>query len=208
MFFCALLLVFFSFSVQASTLFPKKTVYFGVNMGGGSTEWRYLVDSQHVDPATPKHVSEGGPSWGLVVGYDVSKNFELEAQYMQFANANITFNSISTYSYPELHGATSIISRTDAISVSARFLAQLGHSHLRAFAAIGPGLVQRVDALAKTKSAVAPYMSGGLVYSFTRHWMLESGFQYYTGFGRSSLHPVRYFIPFVWDAYGRLAYQL
>lgn len=207
LFFGALFFCLFPYFIFASTVFPSRTVYFGLNMGGGSTEWKYLVDTNHVDPATPKHVSEGGPSWGVVLGYVVKKNLELEWQYMQFANADIDLSN-SVFSYPELHGATHITSRTDAASFSLKFLTRFGHTHLRAFAAVGPGWVRRADALAKTKSAIAPYMSAGLAYNFTRHWIVESGFQYYTGFGRSSMHPVRYFIPFAWDAYARLAYQI
>jgi hypothetical protein len=201
-----------------SSLFPSKTVYFGVNIGGGSTEWKYLVDtSDPGDPAdatTPVAVNEGGPSWGIVFGYDVVKNFAIELQYMEFANSNISFdeNGYDTYGY------YNVVSKTDAYSLSGKFFVPVSHTHLRAFAAIGAGLVERRDPLVSpnpdlppsgtTASCVSPYMSGGLDYNFTRHWITEVGFQYYTGFGASEINPVDSFIPFAWDAYGRLAYQL
>ena len=56
---------------KLANLFPSKTVYFGVNMGGGSTEWKYLVDTMDPDgdnTETPSAVKEGGPSWGVVFG--------------------------------------------------------------------------------------------------------------------------------------------
>lgn len=226
-------LVMFSAEATAVTdsIFPSKTVYFGLNVGGGSTEWRYLVDTTDAnDPSytTPSAVTEGGPSWGAVLGYDVSKNFALEFQYMQFANAHITLFETSPYVDQNGNNIAGIVSHTDAYSISGKFLAQLGHTHLRAFAAVGAGLVERTDPLvnfqvstnpnpppfsnytgkSSTLSCITPYLSSGLVYNFTRHWMLESGFQYYTGFGRSELNPVSGFIPFAWDAYGRIAYQL
>jgi len=71
---------------------------------------------------------------------------------------------------------------------------------------VGAALVERSDVINKS-SCITPYMSAGLNYSFTRHWILESGFQYYTGFGASEVEPVNDFIPFAWDVYGRLAYQ-
>jgi hypothetical protein len=232
---CVLLLLFFFISIQATastsnnSIFPKKTFYFGVNMGDGSTEWKYLVDTS--DPGnpsvtTPSSVSEGGPSWGVVLGYDVNKNFALELQYMQFANANIQLFSDSPYLDQSGNQIPGIISRTDAYSLSGKFLVQIGHTHLRAFAEIGVGTVRRVDPLVnyqvstnpppfsnytganRTVSCVTPYLSSGLVYNLTPHWMIESGFQYYTGFGKSQVDPVASFIPFAWDAYGRLAYQL
>lgn len=217
----ALPFLFFIFlcspAVIANPLFPKKTVYFGFNMGGGSTEWKYLVDTTDPnDPSytTPTKVTEGGPSWGVVFGYDVSKNFAIEMQYMQFADAHIELSPFSPYPI------TSMTSRTDAYSLSGKFLAQVGETRLRAFAAIGAGLVERRDPLVnfdpnavfwgdnRNAYCVTPYLSSGVVYSFSRHWMVESGFQYYTGFGKSQLNPVASFIPFAWDAYGRLAYQL
>lgn len=231
-----LLLAAFLFSLTAYTnnnnldaLFPSRTVYFGVNMGGGSTEWQYLVDT--VDPkdtslTTPSGVSEGGPSWGVVFGYDVNKNFSIELQYMEFANAHIQFPAGTAYVDANGNPISSITSITDAYSLSGKFFAQIAHTHMRAFAAIGAGLVERKDPLVNYKananpppssnytgmestlSCATPYLSSGLVYNFTRHWMLETGFQYYTGFGASALDPVSLFIPFAWDAYGRLAYQM
>lgn len=203
-------LLFFSLSSSArgvnifQSLFPSKTVYFGINVGGGSTEWQYLVDT--TDPSdtavtTPTKVTEGGPSWGVVFGYDVSKNFAIELQYMQFADARIHFSEDSPYP------VTRMISRTDAYSLSGKFLAQVANTHVRAFAAVGPGLVERQDVI-YSDSCITPYVSSGLVYNFVRHWMLETGFQYYTGFGRSELDPVNHYIPFAWDGYVRLAYQM
>ena len=241
---CVLLFPFSSLQAktQSSTsdhsLFPSKTFYFGINMGGGSTEWKYLVDTTDQNPsgATPVNVSEGGPSWGAVIGYDVSKNFAIEAQYMQFADSNINMGPNSGYvqqTYNPILGngnpVLGFVSQTAAYSLSGKFLAQLGHTHMRAFAAVGVGIVERTDPLVNyqaypdnspdqpqsnytganhTISCTTPYLSSGLVYSFTRHWMLESGFQYYTGFGKSEVYPVAGFIPFAWDAYGRIAYQL
>lgn len=225
---CALLFFCFS-SADADPLFPSKVFYFGVNLGGGSTEWKYLVDTTDPgDPSitTPTSVTEGGPSWGIVIGYDLNKNFAVEAQYMQFANADIQLSPFSTYKDQNGNQILSITSQTDAYSISGKFLAQVAHTHMRAFAAIGVGIVQRSDPLVNYQagdnpppfsnytgtnhhtSCATPYLSTGVVYSFTRHWMLESGFQYYTGFGKSEVNPVSSFIPFAWDAYGRLAYQL
>lgn len=192
-------------------LFPSKTVYFGVSVGGGSTEWKYLVDTtdpqNNLDAVTPIAVDEGGPSWGVVIGYDVSKNFAVELQYIQFPNSNITFDEFGQLSY-NLNSST-IISKTDAYSLSGKFLVPVGvRTHLRAFAAVGGGVVERSDVINENATCVTPYMSAGLDYNFTRHWILESGFQYYTGFGASQEYPVSSFIPFAWDAYARLAYQI
>ena len=213
-------------------LFPSKTVYFGVNMGHGSTEWKYLVDTMDPDGdniETPSSVTEGGPSWGVVFGYDVSKNFSIELQYMQFAKAHIQFYPNSPYVDAFGNSIPSMYSSTQAYSLSGKFFVQVGHTHLRAFAAVGAGMVKRTDPLVNyesynqnlppqpqsnytgkttTNSVTTPYLSSGLAYSFTRHWILEAGFQYYTGFGSAQLNPVSSFIPFAWDAYGRIAYQL
>ena len=196
-------------------LYPSRTAYIGVNLGGGSTEWKYLVDTTDLPGAStgsvPVDVNEGGPSWGVVFGYDVNKNFAIELQYMRFADSNITFDELGYDTY----GYYNFISRTDAYSLSGKFLVPVGTvpTRLRVFAAVGAGMVERHDAVllntmtARMLSCITPYLSAGANYSFTRHWMLESGFQYYTGFGVSEVNPVNDFIPFAWDAYARVAYQ-
>lgn len=207
-----------------SQVFPSKTVYVGLNIGGGSTEWKYLVDkSDGSIPAavtnTPETVTEGGPSWGCVLGYDLAKSFSIEFQYISFADAHIQFSPLSVYVIRD--HVDHMISKTDAFSLSGKFFAQLPHTRLRPFAAVGVGMVRRYDVLALTVGqpvpddttvkeidCVTPYMSSGLNYSVTRHWMFESGFQYYTGFGAAEIHPVYGFVPFAWDAYFRIAYQL
>lgn len=226
----ALLLFFVSTAVFSDAvdsdplayLFPKKTTYIGVNLGGGSTEWKYLVDT--VDgtiPAsvmsTPESVVEGGPSWGIVFGYDVTKNLAIEMEYTRFADANIKFSPTSRYVL--IDHVSQMISKTQAYSLSGKFFAQVAHTRLRAFAGVGASLVSRGDVLArdnasstntttiKTLSCMTPYMAAGLNYTAERHVLLESGFQYFTGFGQSEIHPVYGFVPFVWDAYFRLAYQ-
>lgn len=208
----ALLMLLPALDVFASNLNIKQTigylarhVYIGVNIGGGSTEWKYLkdVDDKTTPPSLPQSVSEGGPSWGAVLGYVVSKNFSMELQYMQFADAHIKLK----FPIKEYNRLTNFVSSTDAYSISGKFSAQVAKTHLHGFAAVGAGLVERQDVLVGKKSCITPYMSAGLDYIPTVHWILESGFQYYTGFGASNLHPVKYFIPFAWDAYFRLAYQ-
>ncbi len=202
---------FASHSESLAYLFPSRTVYFGVNMGGGYTTWQYLIDQidqGDPQPTLPVAVHEGGPSWGVVFGFDVAKNFSIELQYMQFADAHIQFGPNSAYFDQNGNQIFNMVSKTDAYSLSGKFFVPVGiRTHLRAFAAIGVGTVERKDIINDT-SCVTPYMSTGLDYNFTRHWILESGFQYYTGFGASEVAPVDDFVPFAWDGYVRLAYQL
>src|SRR3989344_3129291 len=62
----AALLLFFSAPLFAMT-FSKNAVYVGINVGAGSTEWKYLVDkldeNGSLNVSTPSKVTEGGPSW-------------------------------------------------------------------------------------------------------------------------------------------------
>lgn len=206
--------------------FLSKAPYIGVNMGGGSTEWKYLVDkvdAGNPSTTTPSSVTEGGPSWGVVFGYALNKNFAIELQYMQFADSHVQLPQGSSYYDQYGNPLAGFVSKTDAYSLSAKFSAQVAHTKMRAFAAVGGDLVQRTDSLVgyrtnnappysnytgqnHTTSAVAPYLSSGLTYNFTPNWMVEGGFQYYTGFGVSEVNPVSDFVPFAWDGYARMAY--
>src|SRR3990167_9052988 len=108
-------------------LFPTKTVYFGVNMGGGYTTWKYLVDTADppdtaVKETTPSGVREGGPSWGVVFGYDLARNFAVELQYMRFADSHITFDPDAALAYNLSDGTApaTILSKTEAYSLSGK----------------------------------------------------------------------------------------
>src|SRR3990167_744451 len=129
----ALPFLFFAYHCYASAysdtsnLFPSKTVYFGVNMGGGYTTWKYLVDT--IDPpgsavkeTTPSGVREGGPSWGVVFGYDLARNFAVELQYMRFADSHIIFDPDAALAYNLSDGTipVTILSRTEAYSLSGK----------------------------------------------------------------------------------------
>ena len=194
---------------KVALLFPDWSMYFGVNLGGGATTWKYLVDT--IDPpyaktgVTPIKVKEGGPSWGLVFGVNVNRYFAMELQYMHFADSQIYLDPV-IQNYP----VTYMISHTQAYSLSGKFYLPLGDrlTAFRAFSAVGVGYVIRSDVINKRAACVTPYMSAGISYNFTKHMIVESGFQYYTGFGASEILPVQHFIPFAWDAYFRMAYQL
>lgn len=205
----------FSYAANANKidmhkLFPSKTVYIGINVGGGATTWKYLVDKYDPPPnpisaTTPSHVDEGGAAWGIVFGFDVSSNFAIEFQYVEFPDSKITFDDFGKVTY--MLQSNTITSHTEAYSLSGKFYLPVGvNTHLRAFSAVGAGLVKRDDIINEV-SCVTPYMSAGLSYNFTRHLISEVGFQYFTGFGASEVLPVQDFVPFAWDAYFRLAYQ-
>lgn len=211
-FFSLFLMSISVFAYAQSDLFRARSVYVGVNMGGGYTTWKYLVDK--IDPpgspvkeTTPESVQEGGPSWGVVVGFNVARNFAIELQYMQFANSKLTFDPDAALAYNLSDGTVpaTIVSKTEAYSLSGKFFVPFANTRVRVFAGIGAGAVYRSDVIAHT-SCVTPYMSAGADYHLNPHWILESGFQYYTGFGVSELQPVSDFVPFAWDGYARMAY--
>ncbi len=188
------------------TLFPVRTFYLGVNIGGGATTWSYLVDK--IDPfvtgATPTAAKEFGPSWGVVLGYNPIKNFSIELQYMQFADSHLTFRIDPGYNVYNLT-SPDVVSQTSAFSLSGKFYLPV-YAGLRLFSAIGADVVIRKDVINNT-SCITPYMSAGASYNFTRHIISETGFQYYTGFGASEVSPAKHFVPFAWDAYYRFTYQ-
>ena len=75
-------------------------LYLGIAGGYGSTTWEGLVPPKKnqniaMSLSTPTEVSEGGGAWGFFGGYELNPYFALEAGYMRYPDAQVSFDPIS-----------------------------------------------------------------------------------------------------------------
>ena len=188
----------------------KHPFYIGGIGGYGSTTWSGLVSTIEeeqgaVSVSTPINVKEGGGVWGIYSGYEISRYFAIEANYMRYPDATIFFDpetSLFTFFHD---GKTQFISHTSAISLMAKIMLIIPNTTIRAFSSLGAANVHRDDML-NNNWLVSPTFSAGFNYSFTEHLMAEFGGNYTAGFGESSLNPTNTYFPFLYSVTFRLAY--
>lgn len=182
--------------------------YVGFTGGYGATTWGHLVPASSgvaMSLSTPTNVSEGGATWGAFAGYEFLPQFALETSYMHYQAARLYFDPLSLFTY-EYGGRTELTSRTESVTLMAKFMVFVPHTNVRAYSSVGAGAVHRYDAV-KNIWRVNPSFGAGLNYDFTDHIMGEVGMNYIAGYGEAELDPTKDFVPFVYSAYFRLAYR-
>lgn len=184
--------------------------YVGITGGYGRTTWQGLVppeEEQNVamDISTPKYVTEGGALWGLFAGYELLPYFALEAAYMHYPNAKVSFDVDSIFAF-ENEGLTYFITKTETISLMGKLMVFIPCSDIRAYSSLGVAGVHRSDQL-NDHWVASPTFGAGFNYNFTPHMMGELGAVYTAGRGQAELNPVQDYFPFLYSVFLRLAYR-
>lgn len=185
--------------------------YIGLNTGYGATTWSGLVPLK-LNPgdamtlSTPTKVEEGGIIWGVHAGYEVIKYFALEASYIRWPNATIHFDPDSLFAFDH-NGRTTLESKTESVSLMAKFLIDIPHTSLRAFSGAGVSGTHRYDELKDTWRAT-PSFEVGLNYNCTERIMIEVGGDYTAGYAESEIDPSKDFVPFLYSGFLRLSYRI
>ncbi len=184
--------------------------YVGVEGGYGSTTWEGLVPSKEnrnfaLDMSTPVFVTEGGAVWGIFAGYELIPYFAVEANYMRYPNAKISFASDSLFAFDH-HDLTNLNTHTETISVMAKIMLIIPHTAIRAYSSLGPAGIHRYDQM-NDHWRVSPNFGAGFNYNFTPHIMAELGANYTSGYGESELNPAQDYMPFLYSVFLRIAYR-
>lgn len=192
------------------TYHPEHPLYIGVNAGFGSTTWDGLVpNAQNQNPAmsmtTPVDSHEGGLAFGVFIGYEWTRQFALEASYMQYPEAIIWFDPMSLYSFTH-DGEIRFFSRTEALSLMAKIFLTFPDSTFRMYSSAGAASIHREDAV-RDEWRLTPSFGVGLNFMFNEHVMGEIAANYTAGFGESMLNPTDAYFPFLYSVTGKLAYR-
>lgn len=184
--------------------------YIGAEAGYGSTTWQGLVPSRKnrniaISMFTPKYINEGGAVWGLFAGYEFMPCFALEANYMRYPNAKVTFDGQSLFSFDH-DGRHSFITRTETASLSAKIMLIIPRTALRIYSSAGAAETHRYDELTNHWH-LGPTFGAGVNYNISEHLMAELGGSYTGGYGESELNPTQDYFPFLYSVFLRLAYR-
>lgn len=188
----------------------KYPFYVGVTGGYGATTWQGLVPpAKKQNPAmamsTPTNVSEDGAVWGLFAGYELLPYFALEAAYMRYPDAKVSFDPSSMFTF-EHDGLTSFTTKTEKYSLIAKVMLIVPRTTVRVFSGLGLSETHRYDML-NDHWIGTPTFTAGLNYNVTPHVMTELGADYTAGKGQSELDPIDDYFPFLYSVFLRLAYR-
>ena len=183
--------------------------YVGGFGGFGSSTWYGLVPSRKnsngaIMMSTPTDAEEGGHVWGGVFGYEFIPYFAVEASYTQYADAIITFDQMSIFSFKH-NGLHSFVSHTDAVSFMGKAMFFIPNTLVRVFSSAGVADVHRRDMLLD-QWKLSPTFGFGVNFHLTPSLMGEVGGNYTAGYGESQLNPTQTYIPFLYSMTLRLAY--
>ena len=184
-------------------------LYIGATGGYGSTTWAGLVPAEEnqnlaISLSTPIEVKEGGGVWGFFAGYEWTPYFALEAAYMRYPDAHVTFDPISLFSFIN-EGLDGFTTRTETVSAMAKIMLLIPNTHMRLYSSLGVAGVHREDML-KDRWRSSPTFGAGFNYHFAEHFMAEIGGNYTAGYGESQLNPTDVYFPFLYSGFVRLAY--
>jgi hypothetical protein len=187
----------------------KHPFYIGAIGGVGSTTWEGLVPSQKnknlaISMSTPTHVKEGGYLWGMVVGYEFIPYFALEANYMRYPSANVSFDLLSLFSFNN-NELTAFETNTETLSLMGKIMLIIPNTPVRVYSSAGVSNVHRQDMIIDDWR-LSPTFGVGFNYHFTDHFMGELGGNYTAGYGESQLNPSDTYFPFLYSISVRLAY--
>lgn len=184
--------------------------YVGFSTGYGTTTWEGLVPPENMQNiatslSTPSYVSEGGAVWGFFAGYELLPSFAIEASYLRYPDAKISFDETSLFTF-EHDGRTSFTSRTETVAVMGKIMMFIPCTFIRAYSSLGASEIHRSDEL-NNHWILRPTFGAGFSYNITDHIMAELEGNYTAGDGKSELNPTADYFPFLYSILIKLAYR-
>ncbi|MFI4919933.1 MAG: hypothetical protein ACHP65_10305, partial [Legionellales bacterium] len=154
--------------------------------------------------STPIEVREGGSIWGLLLGYEFMPYFALEANYMHYPKAAVSFDEMSLFSYTN-NGLLSFTSGTETLSLMGKVMLVIPNTKMRVYSSAGVAELHRKDIILNSWRA-RPTFGLGVNYHLTERVTAELGGNYTAGYGESQLKPTDAYFPFLYSLSLRLAY--
>lgn len=192
---------------SANGLF-KHPFYAGLMGGYGSTTWQGLVPSKEnsnmaLSISTPIEAEEGGGVWGLFLGYELAPFFAIEANYIHYPAAIVTFDELSLFSFSN-DNLTNLDTQTQTANLMGKIMMFLPRTNVRIYSSAGVAEIFRNDMLL-TETKYSPTFGAGINYKLNNVLMLEIAGNYTAGFGESQLNPAETFFPFLYSVMAKAA---
>lgn len=208
-----LLIGFFCTNIYAQSVSKREDIfkypfYIGAVGGWGSTTWQGLVPSEEnqniaMSISTPVEVQEGGGIWGLSAGYELTRYFAVEANYVDYPDAVLTFDPDSFFAF-EQDGLTQLRTHTQTASLLAKVMLVIPKTSMRVFSGAGVASVWRKDDISYDYR-ISPTFAFGVNMNINEHLMGELGTTYTAGYGEAEINPTKDFVPFLYSFFVKAA---
>ena len=184
-------------------------VYAGLMFGYGEPTWKQLAD-EGTDPgdtltreSVPSHASSGGLAGGPFIGFQFSDRFTIELSYVKFRTTHMQFIPANFYGI----GSEGLKSQTEIYNMIGKFMVPLGLTKAMAYASTGLTIIHRHDTIVN-RGFAEPNFGAGFFYDITPMFLMQWGFLFTVGDGKSNVRPVKYYVPFTYMIHTSIAYRL
>ena len=177
--------------------YANDSLYLGMSTGYASTDWSMLKskDVYPVNMSSPIAVRDHGTVGTVEVGYWLTKQFAIQGSFSTYPNSHITIGPNSFY-WPDRNTATTFTSKTNSCAVLGLFNVPI-NSRYSGYASIGVEDIHRHDVLAKTDH-IGAIFGAGISADINKKTQLKLNFDYYTGYGKADMYPVKFYVPFIY----------
>lgn len=184
-------------------------VYAGLMLGYGEPTWKQLAD-EGTDPgdtltreSVPSYATGGGFAGGPFIGFQFSDRFTIELSYIKFRNTRMNFIPANFYGI----GSEGLKSQTEIYNMIGKFMVPLGLTKAMAYASTGLTIIHRHDTIVN-RGFATPNFGAGFFYDITPMFLMQWGFLFTVGDGKSNVRPVKYYVPFTYMIHTSIAYRL
>lgn len=177
--------------------------YIGPSIGYGDTNWNMLTTTDFMlTVSLPSDAKDQGVAGGAIAGYQFNPYFAIQSSFLELPKTVISFLNDTAYTPIIGSDPTSINSYTHVFTLTAKFMLPIFINQipgLRIYSNAGLAYVHRNDVLA-TKGRIGGAFGVGVLYNINNRIATQFSFDYDTGYGKSTLLPAQFYIPFVYDA--------
>lgn len=198
---------------DCSYAFDSSHFRIGMQVGGANVNWGNLIgdyNTAHVTTSNPVSAGGSGVEYGAFAGVQFGQYFALQTNFDHYPTTQITFHH-SVKPIDDLHdGIDNSYSNINAWSLDDIFMVPMWKKNNHAligYAFSGIALMFRRDAWIN-KTNVGGHFGCGIRYKFTQRYSSQINFDYYTGNGKATEHPIDSYFPFLYSINFGLATRL
>lgn len=189
-------------SCQVSLAIDPSNFGLGMQVGGADVNWDSLIgDKITADVMTSNPTQAGGTGleYGAFVEWYLGQRFAFQSTFNNYPAKEVVFNSVGiTPLHDNIARSLSII---HTWSLDEKYIVPVwsnaGHA-LSINAIAGLALMFRHDSWVN-KTNVGGHFGCGTSYQFTPRYSTRINFDYYTGNGKATEHPIDSYFPFLYS---------
>lgn len=201
-------------SINYAQALPKHPYFITLGAGAGWVDWSPVVghtstpdpDGSSVYIGSPESAQGSGAVITTGIGLDLSSYFLIEGDFFYFTPAKVAFKADDSAAVAYKNYHRTFHSYTQAGDIAFHVSVPLLKNRLKAYVGAGVGYIWRHDVMADIKQLGGNF-SAGLTHPLSEHFLADLGFSYFTGYDKSVVTPVNYYVPFLYGLHLNITYK-